>query len=95
VFRGSEHSATPMPGIGWEKHSPLTDLVPIESVVGLSKDKGKSKEQTEMEEGKSKKAHSLSLTISEFEGAFCGGEDSVFVYNWIDDEQVTVGQTGM
>jgi hypothetical protein len=34
-FRGSEHLATPMPGIGWEACSPLKDLVLIESVASV------------------------------------------------------------
>jgi hypothetical protein len=74
-----------MPGIGWEKHSPLKDSVPIESIAAPSKDKGKSKEQGEMEEGKPERAQSPSLTVSQYEGAFHNG-DSAFVYNWIDDK---------
>jgi hypothetical protein len=58
--RGSEYSTTPMPGIGWEKYPPLTTLVPVKSEAGPSKDKSKSKEQLEMEEGKVKRERSLS-----------------------------------
>jgi hypothetical protein len=39
-----------------------------------------------MDEGKSEKARSPSLTVSEYATAFHQGEDSAFVYNWIDDE---------
>jgi hypothetical protein len=45
-----------MPGIGWEQCLPLKDLVLIESTAGPSQDKGKSKEQAEMDAGKPKKA---------------------------------------
>jgi hypothetical protein len=61
-------------------------LVPIESEAGPSRDKGKSKEQVEMEEGKPEKAQYQSLTVSKYEGEFHSGEDSAFVYNWIDNE---------
>ena len=37
-----------------------------------------------MDEGKSERAHSVSVTISEYEGAFHGGS-LAFVYDWIDD----------
>ena len=37
-----------------------------------------------MDEGKSERACSVSLTISEYEGAFHGGS-LAFVYDWIDD----------
>jgi hypothetical protein len=71
--RESVHGVTPMLGISWETRSPLKDLVPIESVTSPSQDKGKGQEQTEVDEGKPKKAQSFSLTISEYEGAFnCG-----------------------
>jgi hypothetical protein len=76
--------STPMPGISWETHFPLKDLVLIESKAGPNQDKGKGKEQVEMDKGKPEKAQSPSLTISEYEGAFHNG-DSAFVYNWIDD----------
>jgi hypothetical protein len=33
-----------------------------------------------------KRERSVSLTVSEFEGAWHGGESSSSVYNWIDDE---------
>jgi hypothetical protein len=67
------------------ERSPLKDLVPIKSVVGPSQDKGRSREQAEMEEGAIEKAQSPSLTVSEYKGAF-HNRDSAFVYNWIDDE---------
>ena len=54
--------------------------------MGLSQDKGKGKERAEMEECKPEKAHSQSLTVSEYAGAFHGGEDSCFVYSWIDNK---------
>jgi hypothetical protein len=82
MFRGKGHMSTPMPGIGWETCFPLKDLVPIESEVGPSQDKGKGKEQAEMDEGKPEKAQFPSLTVSEYEGVFHNG-DSAFVYNWI------------
>ena len=75
-----------MPGIVWGSCSPLKDLVPIKFKVGSSQDKGKGKEKVEMDEGKPKRAHSQSLTVSKYTGAFHGGEDSCFVYSWIDDE---------
>jgi hypothetical protein len=60
-------------------------LVPIEAPI--PQDKGKGKEVVEaMDEGKSKKERSPSLTISEYVAAFHQGEDSAFVYNWIDDD---------
>ena len=37
-----------------------------------------------MEEGKSERAHSVSVTVSEYEGAFHGGS-LAFMYDWIDD----------
>jgi hypothetical protein len=38
-----------------------------------------------MDEGKSERERSVSLTVSEFEGAF-HGRSSAFVYDWINDE---------
>jgi hypothetical protein len=84
LVRGSERSATPMLEIGWEVCSPLRDLVPIESITSPSQDKGKGREQVEMDEGKLEKARSPSLTVSEYDGVFYNG-DSAFVYDWIDD----------
>jgi hypothetical protein len=84
-IRESTCSAAPIPGVNWEKCSPLKDLVPIESVASPSQDKGKGREQWEMDEGRPEKAQSPSLTISEYEGAF-HARDSTFVYNWIDNE---------
>ena len=76
TYGGSECVATPCPGIG--------HLVPIEAPV--PQDKGKGKEVVEaMEEGKSERERSPSLTISEYVGAFHQGEDSASIYNWIDD----------
>ena len=83
--RGSEHSATPMPGI--KLQSPIRDLIPIELSAGPSQDKGKGKAVDEVEEGSSNRGRVGSLTVSEykFAGAFHQG-DACFVYNWIDDE---------
>jgi hypothetical protein len=63
----------------------LKDLIPIKPPAGPSQDKGKGKEVDPMDEGKSERERSVSLTASEFAGAFHQGEDSVFIYNWIDD----------
>ena len=62
----------------------LRDLVSVDSSVGPSQDKGKGRVIEDMDKGKSERAHSVSLTVSEFEGAFHGGS-SAFVYDWIDD----------
>ena len=62
----------------------LKDLVPVNSPVGPSQDKGKGKAIEAMDEGQSEQARSVSLTMSKFEGAFHGGS-SAFVYDWIDD----------
>jgi hypothetical protein len=83
--RGSEHSATPMPGVGWESKSPLKDLVPIASLAGLSQDKGKGRAVEVMDKGKLERRRSVSLTISKFEGVFHGGS-SCFICGWINDE---------
>jgi hypothetical protein len=37
-----------------------------------------------MDEGKLERGRSVSLTVSEYEGAFHGGS-SAFMYDWIDD----------
>jgi hypothetical protein len=71
-----------MPGV--ELKLPLRDLVPIKSSAGPSQDKGKGRAVKAMDKGKSERGRSVSLTISEFEGAFHGGS-SAFVYDWIDD----------
>ena len=68
MFRGSERLATPMPGIGWEPCSPLKELVPIELLVGSSKDKGKGKAVEAMDKGKLEREWSVSLTMSEYKG---------------------------
>ena len=78
--RGSQRTATPIPEI----RPPLKDLIPIESSTDPSQDKGKGRAIEAMDEGKSERARSVSLTVSEYEGAFHGGS-SAFVYNWIDD----------
>ena len=78
--RGSQRVATPIPEI----QSPLKDLIPIGSSAGPSQDKGKGRVIEAMDEGKSERARSVSLTISEYEGVFHGGS-SAFVYDWIDD----------
>jgi hypothetical protein len=62
----------------------MRELIPIESSAGPSQDKGKGRAVEEMDEGKPERERSVSLTVSEFEGAFHGGS-SAFVYNWIDD----------
>jgi hypothetical protein len=82
LFRGSECSATPMPRVCLQ--SPIRDLIPIESLAGLSQDKGKGKAVEAMDEEKSERGQSVSLTMSEHKGAFHGGS-SCFVYDWIDD----------
>ena len=46
--RGSEHSATPMPGVSLQ--SSLRDLIPIESLAGPSQDKGKGKAVNAMDD---------------------------------------------
>ena len=79
-LRGSQCTATPI----LEVQSPLKDLIPIELSAGPSQDKGKGRAIEVMDEGKSKRARSVSLTVSEYEGAFHGGS-LVFVYNWIDN----------
>jgi hypothetical protein len=68
----------------WVGTSPSTpsvrDLIPIELLVGPSQDKGKGKAVNPMDEGKSERERSVSLTVSEFEGAFHGGS-LAFVYD--------------
>jgi hypothetical protein len=71
-----------MPGV--KLQSLIRDLIPIESSAGPSQDKGKGRAVDLMDEGKSERERSVSLTVSEFEGAFHGG-DLAFVYDWIDD----------
>ena len=80
TLMGSQCTATPIPGL----QSPLKDLVPIESLAGPSQDKGKGKAIEAMDEGKLERGCSVSLTVSEYKGAFHGGS-SAFVYDWIDD----------
>ena len=70
----------------WEPHSSLKDLIPIKSEAGSCQDKGKGKEKAEMDKGKPKRAHFQSLTMSKYASVFHGGEDSCFVYSWIDDK---------
>jgi hypothetical protein len=82
LLRGSERSATPMPGD--RLRSPLKELIPIDSSAGPSQDKGKGRAVEAMDEGKSESDRAVSLTISEYESAFHGGS-SAFVYDWIDD----------
>jgi hypothetical protein len=72
--------STPMLGVTIKKRSPLKELVPTEAVAGPSHDKGKSREQAEMDKGAAEKARSLSLTVSKYVGVFHGG-DSTFIYN--------------
>jgi hypothetical protein len=50
--------------------------------------KGKGKAVEAMDKGKFEREQSVSLTVSEYEGAFHGG-DSCFVYNWIVNEHGT------
>lgn len=66
--------STPMLGVVLEKRSPLKDLVLIEVIAGPGKDKGKSREQDEMDEGAIKKAQSPSLTMLEYASAFYEGD---------------------
>jgi hypothetical protein len=84
-YRGSNCPATPMPGVSLEKRSPLKELILLNTIASPSKDKGKSREQVEMEEGKVEKAQSPSLTVSKYEGVF-QNRDSTFIYNWIDNK---------
>jgi hypothetical protein len=72
-----------MPGV--KLQSPIRDLIPIELSAGPSQDKGKGRAVDPMDKGKSKRERLVSLTVSEFEGAFHGGS-SAFVYDWINDE---------
>jgi hypothetical protein len=81
--RGSDRSATPMPGV--KLQSPIRDLIPIESSAGPSQDKGKGRAVEAMDKGKLERERSVSLTMSKFEGAFHGGS-SAFVYDWINNE---------
>jgi hypothetical protein len=81
--RGSECSATPMPGV--KLQSPIRDLIPIESSAGPSQDKGKGRAVDEVKGGSSDRGRAGSLTVSDYEGALHQG-DTCFVYNWIDDE---------
>jgi hypothetical protein len=83
-----------MLGIGWEPHSPLKELVPIKLSAGSSKDKGKGKAIEAMDEGKSERERSVSLTVSKYGGAF-DNEDSCFVYNWIDNEHGSSSLEGL
>jgi hypothetical protein len=76
--RGTKRTPTPCPGVGY--------LVPIEAPIPQDKGKGKEKMIKAMDEGKSKKARSHSLTVSKYVTVFHQGEDSVFVYDWINDE---------
>ena len=62
----------------------MKNLIPIKSSAGPSQDKGKGKAIEAMDEGKLERAHSVSVTVSKYEGAFHGGS-SAFVYDWIDD----------
>jgi hypothetical protein len=72
-----------MPGVKFQ--SPIRELIPIKSSAGLSQDKGKGRAIDPMDEGKSERERSVSLTVSKFEGAF-HGRSSAFVYDWINDE---------
>jgi hypothetical protein len=83
-----------MPGIGWELKSPLKELVPIESLAGLSKDKGKGRAVEVMDKGKSEGEWSVSLTVSKYKGTFHNG-DRCFIYNWIDDEHGSSSLEGL
>jgi hypothetical protein len=71
-----------MPGVSLQ--SLLRDLVPIELSAGPNQDKGKGRAVEAMDEGKSERGQSVSLTVSKYKGAFHGGS-SCFVYDWIDD----------
>jgi hypothetical protein len=72
-----------MPGV--KLQSPIRDLIPIKLSSGPSQDKGKGRAIDLMDEGKSEREREVSLTVSEFEGAFHGGS-LAFVYDWINDE---------
>jgi hypothetical protein len=72
-----------MPGV--KLQSPIRDLIPIDLSADPSQDKGKGRAVKAMDEGRSERGWSTSLTMSEFEGVFHQG-DTCFVYNWIDNE---------
>jgi hypothetical protein len=61
LLRGSERSATPMPGD--RLRSPLKELIPIDSSAGSSQDKGKGRAVEAMDEGKSESERAVSLTL--------------------------------
>ena len=67
-----------MPGVRLQ--SPIRDLIPIKSLSSPSKDKGKGKAIKAMDKGKLERSRLVSVTISEYEGAFHGGS-SAFVYD--------------
>jgi hypothetical protein len=71
-----------MPGV--KLQSPIRELIPIGSSAGPSVDKGKRRAVESMDKGMPERDRLVSLTVSEFEGAFHGGS-SAFVYDWIDD----------
>jgi hypothetical protein len=75
-----------MPGVTLQ--SPIRDLIPIESSVGPSQDKGKGRAIATKDKREPERERSVSLTMSKFEyqGAWHGGESSTFVYDWIDDK---------
>jgi hypothetical protein len=62
--RGSEHSATPMPGV--KLQSPIRDLIPIESSAGPSQDKGKGRAIEAMDEGKSESGRAVSVIAADY-----------------------------
>jgi hypothetical protein len=63
----------------------IRELIPIGSSAGPSQDKGKGRAIDVMDKGKLERERSVSLTVSEFEGAFHGGS-SAFMYDWINNE---------
>jgi hypothetical protein len=83
--RGLERSSTPIPGVIQELKSPIQELIPIRSSAGPSQDKGKGKAVEAMDEGKLERGRLVSLTVPKYKGAFHGGNNSCFVYDWIDD----------
>jgi hypothetical protein len=64
--------------------SPLWDLIPINRRQVLVRTKEREEPLMRWMKGSPERDRSVSLTISEFKGAFHGGS-SAFVYDWIDD----------
>ena len=57
----------------------------IKAVASPIQDKGKLKEEAEMEEGAIESARSVNLTVSKYFSMF-HTSDRVFMYSWIDNK---------